>query len=270
MTDATICYICYEIASDAQPFLNNSVCACKGSLTLHRTCYEQTRLLAPDATTCSVCKQPFNDPEMFVAFDETNMDGYRYVGRRHKLARQLDGPYMIYHSNGALWIQTNYTNGKRNGEHREYYEDGQLERECIYKDDEIHGLYMQYYEDGGLCLKTTYVNGEYHGTYKEFYRGGKLAYLYTYKYGTKYGDAMSYYDTGVTRRVVSFSLTGGQMLQDIYYNTSGSLESIHYYTDDELACIVEYYDNGEKASEKKYKEGKCIYSARWTSTGELI
>lgn len=277
---ATTCYICYEEASADHPFLTAPVCACKGSLTLHRICYEQIRLTAPTTSTCSVCKQLYNDPEMYETFDETNSDYMRYIGRRHKLTGQLDGPYTTYYSNGAIWFQTTYCNGQRNGSYTEYYEDGQLERAYTYKNGEIHGSYMQYYEDGSICIEAEYANDERHGYYKEYYRSGALAYDYTYIEGYKCGDCIAYYETGAKRQVTTYDLNGAVVYKIVHYYESGNMEAVYIYSEnEELVQKIEYYDmplqkgfgtpNG-MASEQIYAYGKCVHSSRWCENGERI
>jgi antitoxin component YwqK of YwqJK toxin-antitoxin module len=204
-------------------------------------------------------------------FEVTREDGCKFVGERNRITKALNGKYAAYYANGQLWFTTTYTNGLRNGPYCEYYEDGQLERDCDYKDGEIHGPYKQYYEDGGLCVDTTYAHGERNGSYKEYYRCGTLGYWYIYDNGIKINNALEFEQDGSRRAITHFSATGAIRKRTTYYKSGNEL-TIHCYDDNEnLIEFVEYYNiKNSKRCEQQYKDGKCVYSANWTTSGDLI
>ncbi len=70
------CLFCYDEATDLCPFIEQSPCNCKGSMKIHRHCYELTRTHCFRWTNtedgmkgkCSVC-HAFVNPQPFVSSD---------------------------------------------------------------------------------------------------------------------------------------------------------------------------------------------------------
>jgi hypothetical protein len=56
-----LCYICYEADLGGNPLLTDPVCACKGSIALHHTCFFELIRRSPK---CSVCKHLYNYPDV--------------------------------------------------------------------------------------------------------------------------------------------------------------------------------------------------------------
>ncbi|AQQ59943.1 hypothetical protein XJ32_07430 [Helicobacter bilis] len=79
-----------------------------------------------------------------------------------------------YHSNGKLWEEIPYKNGKREGIGKWYYENGDLVNEIPYKNDKREGMTKWYYRNGNLESETPYKNGKREGMSKWYYENGSL------------------------------------------------------------------------------------------------
>jgi len=68
-------------------------------------------------------------------------------------------------------------NGKRfikNGGYKEYYENGALKIESLYTDNELSFFWKQYYITGEKEWEVAYENGYKQGVYKQYYKNGNL------------------------------------------------------------------------------------------------
>ena len=79
-----------------------------------------------------------------------------------------------YHSNGNIWVETPYKNGKLNGMSKWYYENGNLDAEISYKNDKLHGIGKWYYENGNIKLEITYKDSKQEGVIKMYDTSGNL------------------------------------------------------------------------------------------------
>ena len=81
----------------------------------------------------------------------------------------------IYHSNGRLWMEKPYKNGKKEGVERLYHGDMSIFVEMPFKNDKPEGIRRWYYENGNIGGEAIYKNGKQDGVIKMYDEGGKLA-----------------------------------------------------------------------------------------------
>lgn len=65
-----------------------------------------------------------------------------------------------YNSNGKLWRETPYKNGKFEGVAKVYYENGKLMGEIPFKNNEIEGIGKMYDTNGNLRLEVPSLNNK--------------------------------------------------------------------------------------------------------------
>ena len=65
-----------------------------------------------------------------------------------------------YFTNGQLWFEGHYKEGKWDSLRITYYDDGQLQSKGHYKDGKLDGLWEYFYQDGTVYKEWT-------GTYKD-------------------------------------------------------------------------------------------------------
>jgi antitoxin component YwqK of YwqJK toxin-antitoxin module len=79
-----------------------------------------------------------------------------------------------HYTNGQLWWEIPWVNGRRHGIAKCWYSDGQLMWETPYVNGEKHGIGRCWYENGQLRLEIPYVNDQWHGIRKYWSEDGKL------------------------------------------------------------------------------------------------
>ncbi|WP_281651024.1 toxin-antitoxin system YwqK family antitoxin [Helicobacter bilis] len=80
----------------------------------------------------------------------------------------------IYHSNGRLWMEKPYKNGKKEGVERLYHGDMSIFVEMPFKNDKPEGIRRWYYENGNIGGEAIYKNGKQDGVIKMYDEGGNL------------------------------------------------------------------------------------------------
>lgn len=71
----------------------------------------------------------------------------------------LWGMFVLYHSNGNIWIEGAFEKGKAHGHWRRLSEEGTLNAEFHYNDGALHGPLKEYYPSGVLWAELTFVEG---------------------------------------------------------------------------------------------------------------
>ncbi len=221
-TEAAECYICYEPADAANPFLKPNACACKGSIHLHLKCYFEMQRNKP-STECSACRTPYTYiPDSYVRINETAADGTRTVGDRCVLTGNYDGVCAVYWPNGNHKLITEYNEGLLQGLERGFYEDGGKHFEHFYMMGKREGEskyfrasdqtleYTETYKEGVMVERDTYYPngkrasshgycyGELHGMYITFHQDGTKDALGEYVSGKKHGAEYCNYPSGAS------------------------------------------------------------------------
>jgi antitoxin component YwqK of YwqJK toxin-antitoxin module len=84
------------------------------------------------------------------------------VGNKH-------GVEKLYHENGQLASQLNFSNGiQDDGEVLSYHKDGSKARKVIILNNKFNGEFFEWYENGNLKIQGTYVDGKILGIYKSW------------------------------------------------------------------------------------------------------
>lgn len=87
---------------------------------------------------------------------------------------KLDGVLKNYYPNGKVTLEIEYKNGKKNGFSKTYTDDGVLIEEVNYTQGKLQGLAKYYDLKGGLKEQGHYENGIRKGKW-EYYIDGELA-----------------------------------------------------------------------------------------------
>jgi antitoxin component YwqK of YwqJK toxin-antitoxin module len=273
--DEKLCYICYDVNSAVNPFLDPSPCACRGSLHLHNTCYNRLLELAAaegKPAACTICKTKFTaSANAYIDIDETDEDGIHRKGTRNILTGAYDGLLCAYHTNGEHWFVAEYKEGIRDGPYREWYEDGAEHTNGNSKNGELDGPYTEFWRGGKIRIQTAYKDGEYDGSYKEFSEDGILTVHYEYLYGMRNGSFNTYYaETGLPKRRSEYWY--GEISGDEFnYYPSGNIEDHHVYVDGELdGTATTFYDApGARESVVTWLHGKNMHATYYKEDGTV-
>jgi antitoxin component YwqK of YwqJK toxin-antitoxin module len=109
------------------------------------------------------------------------------------------GPLIRHHSsNGVITEESNYFNGKRDGEYKRYTFNGLLTTEGFYSMGRKNGLWMTYFAvNGEKKTEGSYANGKKIGLWRYYSSKGKLKSEGEYKEGLMEGE-WKYYDNDGT------------------------------------------------------------------------
>lgn len=72
----------------------------------------------------------------------------------------LHGPYTKYNRT-RIKEESNYKNGKLNGELKKYYDNGKVIEESFYKNGKLDGVSRWYDQQGNMTIEYTYKDGEW-------------------------------------------------------------------------------------------------------------
>ena len=79
---------------------------------------------------------------LFIEYNYSN-------GKRHGIQKR-------WHPNGRLSILYNYNLGKLNGEQKSWYSNGQLKTLINYNNDVLHGTHKEWFQDGRIKISQIY------------------------------------------------------------------------------------------------------------------
>ncbi|NJX13913.1 toxin-antitoxin system YwqK family antitoxin [Tamlana crocina] len=89
--------------------------------------------------------------------DRKPLNGYYIVGDKFKKWEEfnvkngiLNGTYIVFHSNGEIFSQSNYLNGKLHGEEKKYDLAGHLSKVNTYKHGVLYGKSISYFDNGNI------------------------------------------------------------------------------------------------------------------------
>ncbi len=157
------CYICLGERIEEDPFMDPNPCACKGTIKLHKSCYNTLR---GTSESCGICKKIYrttftgikrsplskfvdNNGDLLVD-DGGGLFAMIYttlIVEASYVDGILEGPYKIFDYNKLLEEGTNAAN-MREGISKKYRRDGSLEEEITYHANKKHGPQVKYHSSG--------------------------------------------------------------------------------------------------------------------------
>jgi hypothetical protein len=150
MDNDITCYICQENSNpNDETFAPENICNCKGSLRIHKKCFN----ILPNKNNCTICKNNYNIPQnsyrerigSLEIVEEIFIYGSKAIFTKNK-NDLIHGNYTVFYDNGTLWEISSYENGIIQGERTifnrsqtkkiiEMYDD---EGDCLFKTKEIN------------------------------------------------------------------------------------------------------------------------------------
>lgn len=103
------------------------------------------------------------------------------------IGRNRVGKWMYYFSNGKVFSEENYKDGKLDGVVKNYYPNGKLTEETHYTEGKKDGVSKVYTDEGILIEEVAYLNGKLHGFGKYYNLKGQLQEQGNYENGVRKG-----------------------------------------------------------------------------------
>lgn len=110
------------------------------------------------------------------------------------IGRNRVGKWVYYFSDGKLFSEEEYSNGKLSGVVKNYYRNGKLTEETNYENGQKNGLSKIFTDAGVLIEEVYYVNGKLDGEGKYYDLKGGLKEKGMYKNGKREGKWEFYMD----------------------------------------------------------------------------
>lgn len=96
--------------------------------------------------------------------------------------------------------QTNYNEGRKDGEEKKMYKNNVVAERRFYKNGRKIGIHKGWYEDGSLKFEYHYNDfGVYDGSFKEWYKNGQALKAFNYKKGKENGSQKMWLSNGNIR-----------------------------------------------------------------------
>lgn len=179
---------------------------------------------------------------------------------------QLDGNFTYYHGNGKVNLTGSYKHGKKHGDWKWYYLDGKLESTGTYNNNEAEGRWLNYFKNGNIDWARTYTKGLIETPDTNFYKDGTLDNISERKAGKLHGKTTYYTQSGKVYMVRNFYK--GFIVGYTYLDANGKLKP-EVKIEKGTAHMVTYHQNGKKAFDAHYKNGKLDgYYQTWHDNGK--
>lgn len=135
-------------------------------------------------------------------------DGEILFEQSNYLDGKLNGERVLYYQNGSPEIMEYYHDGVLSDTLKVFYPSGNIKRKVFYSSGELKGILSGYYEDGTLKETVTFSNNEENGPFVEYFPNGNLAWKGHYLNGEyEFGELLKYDSSGtLIRRLMCDSI----------------------------------------------------------------
>lgn len=137
-----------------------------------------------------------------------------------------NGAYKLYYTDGVLFEESNYYEGKLKGLRKLYYPSGKKEIEEQYKNDTIIGTYKMFHQNGQLKLVGDYEKGVMKGIWKSYYENGILKEEVSFKENLENGPFTEYYETGKIKAKGQYAAGENEQGTLFLYDSTGQVERV--------------------------------------------
>ena len=133
----------------------------------------------------------------------------------------------------SLKWETQFVDGKKEGEYIAYFENGNVNFTANIKADNLDGVRRCYYDTGELMHIHHYQKGKEHGVTTTYYTSGQLIEKVHYKNGLTHGQFEKYHENGKLKQKATFK---EDKLNGIFrqYDESGKLQVKQRYKNGEI------------------------------------
>lgn len=152
------------------------------------------------------------------------------------IGRIPDDVVRQYYDNGKLYLELNYSKGKRNGLYKIYYENSSLFEEGNYKDGNLEGMVKFYFGDGSY-LESNYKNGKKEGTERRYGKNGTLELESNYKNDKKEGAERSFRENGTLFEEANYKDDIREGISKLFREDGKTIGSEFYYKNGKIVGL---------------------------------
>lgn len=115
-----------------------------------------------------------------------------------------NGQVRQYYDNAKLQEDSHYINDQKNGYSRWFNKNGRMIAEYHYKDGNFDGLQKTFFENDSIQSTTNYTNNKMSGEYREYYRNGRVKISGKYLDGLKEGTWTEFNEIGKVEKTTKY------------------------------------------------------------------
>ncbi|OED40128.1 hypothetical protein AB832_03695 [Flavobacteriaceae bacterium (ex Bugula neritina AB1)] len=170
--------------------------------------------------------------------------------------------YIEKYGNGKLKIEGFIVNNMLDSIYKEYYQTGEIKIEGLFKNCQYETNHTKKYKLGcGVGNSNAIKKGKRHGIWKHYFKNGNIKWISNYHYDFRQGNFYSYYENGRLESVEFY--TADDLKTSQYYNENGILEQnsiySYLYSKEEERYLkstkeFEYYEDGKMKIEREIME----------------
>lgn len=157
---------------------------------------------------------------------------------------KMNGPYKVYYENGHVLREVNYLDGKKNGTVTWWHKNGVKWKEYSLDSGKINGMYTHWRQDGGIWKQEGWKQDVLEGRNTIWQSNGNKMKEVFYVDGKLSGPLTTWWLNGVIQ------------------------EKGFYENGDKTNTFMGYHENGRKAYEALFKDGKRLSFQTWSANGE--
>ena len=198
------------------------------------------------------------------------LNGKGYDGQNNIVYEMKNGKGKVieYHDNGKIKSESEYLNGKKNGNSKEYHENGKLKFDIEYINGKLKGKGKEYYQDGLLKFEGEYL---YYSRLKgKTYVNNKLEFDGEFLHNDKW-NGKGYDESG---KLIYELINGKGKIKEYQF---GRLKYEGEYTNGKRNGLGKEYDydgnlefEGEYLDGKRNGKGKEYYNKKIEYEGEYL
>jgi len=188
-----------------------------------------------------------------------------------------EGDYKEWHENGKLKVQVTFKDGKEEGKEIWKYDNDKVRSVTIYKAGKKDGKAMGYFENGVKSWEADWANDLTDGEYWEWYDNKDKKFVRRYTKGRRNGKEEHWFKSnrnsgGKQQKSweAMWSNNNKQGLERHWYPSGIDMKAMTFDKGVMSGQAASFYENGQQASQRMFKDGKETYRRQWDQNGKML
>ena len=190
--------------------------------------------------------------------DKTKPMFEREIAKYSDNSYKSDGPYKEFFTNGQVFVEGTYDDGRPTGKWTYYHENGKVAKEVEYVKGKPTGEISIYNAEGKILSKRTYKDGLRNGIWVTYSKESDQTIVeQAYSEGKPDGVWKIWFENGQIRREISFK-AGKQDGITKEWNNEGKLRAEANYKEGKQHGMTTVWRRDGKVIKQTYDQGKFI------------
>ena len=188
-----------------------------------------------------------------------------------------EGAYKEWHENGKEKVQVTFRDGKEEGKEFWWYPDGTVQSVTQYKAGKKEGVAFGNFESGKKSWEAGWSGNFPDGEYSEWYPNGDKKSVVRYVKKARHGKEEHWYlraNQSQQDQQKAWEVTwvkNKKQGEELHWYPSGVKMKWMTFKDGEMhGRAGSFYENGQRASEREFKDGKQVSILQWDENGRPV